>query len=221
MRPRLLLLPALVLVLAGCRAAAWRDYHHAEPVEYYYFYPESAQVREPAPLFIALLGQDRSPLDCIELFNLFAEDRGFALLCPQLGGDEGAADALQAERDLSAILTELYSTQTFQDRFFLAGFGDAATFALGYALKYPAAVVGVSAMSPETYPDLFAAPGPLPVQLIIGQEDEEGLAEARVVEQAWLGWGIPVRLIQIEGNGQAPSQTFARLASQLLDEVSR
>jgi pimeloyl-ACP methyl ester carboxylesterase len=220
MRRRLLLLPVLVLALSAC-ADAWRDYHYSDPVEYYYYYPESAGAAGRAPLFIALLGEGRSPQDCIELLNQFADDRGFALLCPDLGGAEGLSDPLQAERDLSAILTRLYSSQTFQDRFFLAGFADAGTFALDYGLKYPAAVSGVSARSPESYPELSTSPGPVPVQLVIGQEDEEGLAAAKLAEQTWLGWGIPVRLIAVEGDGRAPSQTFARLAAQLLDEVSR
>ena len=221
MRLRFLLLPFLALLLSACRAAAWRDYHFTEPVEYYFLYPEGAGSTGPAPLFVALLGEDRSPLDCIELFNRFADDRGYGLLCPELGGGEGLADWQQAELDLSAILTQLYSSQTFQDRFFLAGFGDGGTFVLEYALKYPAAVSGVSAMSPRTYPAVFAPPGPLPVQFIVGAEDEEGLEAAQAAEQAWRGLGILVRLVPIDGNGRSPSQTFARLASQLVDEVSR
>ena len=86
MRLRLLILPVLVLMLSACRAAAWRDYHFTEPVEYYFFYPDSAGVTGPAPLFIGLLGEQHSPLDCVELFNQFAEDRGYGLLCPDLGG---------------------------------------------------------------------------------------------------------------------------------------
>ena len=221
MRLRLLLLPVLVLVLSACRAAAWRDYHFTEPVEYYFYYPDSAGVTGPAPLFIGLLGEQRSPLDCIELFNQFAEDRGYGLLCPDLGGQGGLADSLQAGQDLSAILTQLYNSHTFQDRFFLAGFADGGTFALEYALTYPGAVIGVSAMSPEGFPEVLVSPGPLPVQFVIGEGDEEGLAAAQAAEQTWQAWGILVRLVPVEGNGRSPSQTFARLASQLADEVSR
>jgi len=221
MRLRFLLLPVFVLMLSACRAAAWRDYHFTEPVEYYFFYPDSAGLAGPAPLFLGLLGQDRGPLDCIEFFNQFAQDRGYALLCPDLGGGEGLADSQQAERDLSTILAQLYSSQTFQDQFFLAGFGDGGTFALEYALKYPAAVSGVSVMSPQTYPVVFVPPGSLPVQLVVGEEDEEGLAAAQAAEQDWRELGILVRLAPIDGNGRSPSQTFARLASQLIDEVSR
>ena len=102
MKPRHALLLALLLVLlSGCRAAAWRDYHHSEPVEYYFSYPTSTGLGGAPPLFIALLGEDRSPLDCIELFQQFAEDRGFALLCPALGGEAELADPLQAESDLA------------------------------------------------------------------------------------------------------------------------
>ncbi len=220
MRTRFLLIPVLLVLLSACRGAAYRDYHFTEPVDYYYFFPEGAGSRGPAPLVIALLGEKRSPLDCIELFQQFAVDRRYALLCPDLGGDKGLADPLQAERDLAAILTKLYSTETFQNRFFLIGFGDGGSFALDYALRYPQAVGGVSAMSVETYPENFAPPGPLPVQLLAGEQDQEGLAAAQAVGQTWLAQGLLVRVVPVEGNGRSPSQAFARFSSELVDELS-
>src|SRR3990172_12687661 len=102
MKPRRVLLASgLLLLLAGCRAEAWRDYHFTDPVEYYFSYPTTTDLGGAPPLFIALLGEGRSPLDCIELFQQFAEDRFYALLCPDLGGKEGLADRVQAERDLA------------------------------------------------------------------------------------------------------------------------
>jgi hypothetical protein len=152
MRTRFLLLPILLGLLSACSGAAYRDYHFTDPVEYYYFYPEGAGTAGPAPLFIALLGDKHSPLDCIELFQQFAKDRRYALLCPDLGGAQGLADPLQAERDLAAILSKLYSTNTFQNQFFLTGFGDGGSFALEYAgsTRKPSAV---SAMSVGAYPE--------------------------------------------------------------------
>ena len=221
MRTRFLFLPVFLVLLSACRGAAYREYHFTDPVEYYYFYPEGAGTEGPAPLVIALLGDKHSPLDCIELFQQFSKDRRYALLCPALGGDQGLADPLQAERDLAAILTKLYSTSTFQDRFFLIGFGDGGSFALQYALKYPQAVNGVSAMSVEAYPENFAPPGPLPVQLLAGQQDAAGLAEAKAVGQDWLAQGMLVDVVAVEGNGRSPSKAFARFASELADQVAR
>src|SRR3990172_4775094 len=123
MRVRFLLLPGFLLLLSACRGAAYRDYRFTDPVEYYFYLPEEAG-RGPAPLFIALLGEKHTPLDCIDLFQVFANDRGYALLCPDLGGEKGLTDPLQAERDLAAILTELYSTNTFQNRFSFTVFRD-------------------------------------------------------------------------------------------------
>jgi len=219
MRIRFLLLPGFLLLLSACRGAAFRDYHFTDPVEYYFYLPEKAGPG-PAPLFIALLGEKHSPLDCIDLFQVFANDRGYALLCPALGGEGGLADPLQAERDLAAILTELYRTNTFQNRFVFTGFGDGGAFALDYALKYPQAVSGVTAMSVDTYPETFAAPGPLPVQLLVGKEDGEAVAAAQAIGQAWLAQGMLVRVVPVEGNGRSPSQAFARFSSELVDQVS-
>jgi predicted esterase len=217
-RRHALLFCLLLLLLGGCRAAAWRDYHYTDPVEYYFSYPTTTSLSGAPPLFIALLGEGRSPLDCIELFQQFAEDRQFALLCPDLGGEEGLADRPQAERDLADILTELYAEYAFESRFFLTGFGDGGEFALDYGLKYPGSISGVSAMSVDTYPETFSASGALPVQILVGESDAERLAAAQETEQAWRARGVLVRLLVVGGDGRAPNQAFARLASQVIDQ---
>jgi predicted esterase len=219
MRLRHALPLALILILlSGCRAAAWRDYHHSEPVEYYFSYPGSPGLGGAPPLFIALLGEDRSPLDCIDLFQQFAEDRLYALLCPDLGGEDGLADRLQAESDLAAILTELYGQYSFEDKFFLAGFGEGGEFALEYGLKYPGSVSGISAMSVDNFPESPGATGNLPVQILVAESDEERLAAAQAIEADWRARGILVRLLTVAGDGDTPNQAFARLASEVIDQ---
>jgi len=222
MKPRHAVVAFLALVLlAGCRAAAWRDYHHTEPVEYYFSYPTSTGLSGAPPLFIALLGEDRSPLDCIELFQKFAEDRRFALLCPKLGGKAGLADEQQAERDLADILTDLYAQHNFESKFFLTGFGDGGEFALDYGFKYPAAVSGITAMSVDAFPEAAGGLGAMPVQVLVGESDEERLAVAQDIEKDWRTRGILVRLLTVAGNGRAPNQAFARLASEVIDQIDQ
>lgn len=221
MRRRSLAACLVLLLLAGCRAAAWRDFHYTEPVDYYFSYPGTTGVRGAPPLFIALLGEGSSPLDCIELFQQFAEDRQYALLCPELGGDEGLSDRPQAERELSDILTTLYAQHTFESKFFLTGFGDGGEFALEYGLKYPASVSGISAMSVDSYPESVGFPGSLPVQILVGESDTQRLTAAREIEQAWRDRGILIRLVPVDGDGRAPSQAFARLASKVIDQVDQ
>lgn len=207
-----------LLLLAGCRAAGWRDYHHTDPVEYYFSYPTTTGLRGAPPLFIALLGEGRRPLDCIELFQQFAEDRQYALLCPELGGQGGLADRAQAERDLADVLTELYAEYTFESRFFVTGFGDGGEFVLEYGLKYPGSVSGISAMSVDSYPESFGATGALPVQILVGEADTDRWAAAQEIEQAWRARGVLVRLLMVDGDGGAPNRAFARLASAVLDQ---
>ncbi|MBM2843829.1 MAG: hypothetical protein HW404_1666, partial [Anaerolineales bacterium] len=56
MKPRRVLLTSgLLLLLAGCRAEAWRDYHFTDPVEYYFSSPTTTDLGGAPPLFIALL----------------------------------------------------------------------------------------------------------------------------------------------------------------------
>jgi predicted esterase len=209
------------LLLAGCRAAAWRDYLHTDPVEYYFSYPTAGGLGGAPPLFIALLGEDRRPLDCIELFQQFAEDRQFALLCPELGGDDGLADLPQAERDLAVILTDLYAEYDFENKFFVTGFGDGGEFALEYGLKYPGSVGGISAMSVDTYPESFGAVGAMPVQILVGEADPDRWEAAQEIDEAWRARGVLVRLLSVEGDGGAPNQAFARLAAQVIDQFDK
>jgi predicted esterase len=217
MKPRVALLVWLVfLLLAGCRAATWRDYRHSEPVEYYFYYPP-ADGREAPALFIALLGENQSPLDCIDLFQPFAQERRIALLCPGLGGDDGLADRLQAEQDLADILTDLYAQYAFQNKFFLAGFGDGGEFVLDYGFKYPGSVSGISAMSVDEFPEV-AAPS-MPVQILVGSTDETRLATAQEIADAWQQSGVLVRLLAVDGNGRSPNRDFARLASDVIDQI--
>jgi pimeloyl-ACP methyl ester carboxylesterase len=208
---------SLFLLLAGCRAAAWREYHHTEPVEYYFTYPATEGPRSPPPLIIALLGEDHSPLDCIELFQPSAAERQMALLCPELGGEGGLADRPRAESDLAAILTDLYAQHAFDSKFTLAGFSDGGEFALEYGLKYPGSVSGISAMSVDEFPEVAAAA--MPVQILVGETDERRLAAAQEVEQAWRERGILVRLLTVDGNGREPNRDFARLASEVTEQI--
>lgn len=216
---RALSLVVLAALLAGCRAAAWRDYHHTEPVEYYFSYPSTTGIRGAPALFIALLGEGRSPLDCIELFQPFAEDRDFALLCPDLGGGQGLEDRAQAERDLADILTSLYAEYDFRDKFYLTGFGLGGEFALEYGMKYSASVSGISAMSVDEYPQPPGPTGAMSVQVLAGESDEDRLAAAQSIEEAWRNLGVLVRVLPVEGNGRAPTQAFARLAAQAIDQI--
>ncbi|HMK08828.1 MAG TPA: hypothetical protein VK449_07340 [Anaerolineales bacterium] len=209
------------VLLAGCRAAAWRDYHYTDPVEYYFSYPTTTDLRGAPPLLIALLGKDHSPLDCIEMFQPFAVDRHFALLCPKLGGKNGLADRLQAERDLADILTALYARHGFENKFYLAGFGDGGEFALDYAFKYPGSISGVSAMSVDSFPEEVSPLGPMPVQIVVGDEDAAGRAAAQETARSWKDKGILVRLLTVAGRGRAPDQAFARLASEVIEELAQ
>lgn len=219
MRRRIALAILALLLLASCRGAAYRDNHFTTPVEYYFTYPDTTGLHGAPALVIGLLGKGHSPLDCIDLFQQFAKDRHFALLCPKLGGRAGLSDQNQAERDLADILAALYRDHTFRDKFYFAGFGDGGDFALEYGMKYPTAVSGVSAMSVDTYPEVVAGAGLPPVQLLVGESDTERMAAAQKAEEAWRPLGILVRLVTVAGNGRQPSKVFARLASELIDQI--
>lgn len=209
------------MLLSGCGSGSWRQYRFTNPSEYYFYYPETETLRGPPALLIGLLGEGRSDLDCIELLHSFALDRKIAVLCPARQGGVALEDRLQAQTDLAEILGQIYSTHTFRNQFFLAGFGDAGTFALEYGLQYPAAVGGISAMSVEDFPDGPVPAGAPPVQLLVGSTDRQGLEKAQAQEQVWREAGLLIRVATVEGDGRSPSVGFARLASELIDQMIR
>lgn len=216
-----LLIFFLLPLVAGCLPDPWREYHFTEPSDYYYSYPAPEGLRGPPPLLVGYLGGGQSARDCIDLLHSFAEEQGIALLCPSVEGRDGLADRLKVETELAAILRQIYSTNVFEDRFYLAGFGNGGDFVLEYGLKYPGAVRAVSAMSVETYPEMPVPYGVPPVQLLVGETDEEGQTKAWAQEAIWRPAGMPVRVVSVAGSGRAPSVGFARLTTELIHQISR
>jgi pimeloyl-ACP methyl ester carboxylesterase len=210
-----------LLLLAACGPDPWGKYHYTNPSDFYYAFPPTEGLRGPPPLLVVYLGGGRSERDCIDLFYEFVTEKGIALLCPWVEGRDGLDDRLNVETELAAILGQIYTSNVFEDKFYLAGFGDAGGFVLEYGLKYPSAVRAVSVMSVETYPEMAIPFGAPPVQLLAGESDEEGLAKARAQEEIWRSTGMAVRVVPVDGNGRAPSVGFARLTTDLIDQISR
>lgn len=216
-----ILLFAGLPLLAACGPDPWGSYHYTNPSDYYYAFPPTDRLRGPPPLLVVYLGGGRSERDCIDLFYEFAAEQGIALLCPWVEGRDGLEDRLKVETELAAILSQIYTSNVFEDKFYLAGFGDAGDFVLEYGLKYPGAVRAVSAMSVEAYPENPIPFGVPPAQLLVGESDDDGLARAQAQEEIWRSAGMSVRVVPVDGNGRAPSIGFARLTTDLIDQISR
>ncbi|HSB89950.1 MAG TPA: hypothetical protein VLD63_07995 [Anaerolineales bacterium] len=209
-------------LLAACgRGAAWKAYFHDDPLPYYLFVPQGITNPNPPALMVGLLGEAGDIVDCFDLWQKLAEERGMALICPELAGGDSLIDNIDADRDLGTVLTDVYASQALQPRFFLAGYGDAGAFALSYALQFPQVVSGVAVMAVDEFPAPSANASNIPFLLALGDDDRARKPAADAATEAWRQMGLSFRLVSIRGDDRQPTQDFARLAAELCQQTSR
>ncbi len=219
-RRRAGLLMCLALVAACGRGAASQPYYHDDPLPYYLYVPDGHSEQNPAPLFVGLLGNGGSALDCFELWQPLMEDRDLALICPELAKGANLQDNVDAQRDLGTVLTDVYAQQAFQPRFFLGGYGDGGRFALDYALQFPQVVSGVAAMAVDEWPTPSAAVLQIPFLIALGEDDPARKPAIDAGAEAWRQLGLLVRVVSISGDDRQPTLDFARLAAELCLQTS-
>jgi pimeloyl-ACP methyl ester carboxylesterase len=124
------------------------------------------------------------------------------------------------ERILANILSKLYRDYSLRERFFLAGKGEAASFALHYAFRYPQAVDGVSAIDASSYPSGVSS-GDFPILVIVESEDEEAIEAASMFMKSLNESGTQTRLLEIENIGSEIPYSVQRLTVELFEQVSQ
>lgn len=214
-------LAGLILVAACSRSSEWRAYFHDDPLPHYLYIPEGGAGISPPPLFIGLLGEGGSAVDCFDLWQPLAKERDLVLICPELAGGATLTGNTDAERDLSNLLTQLYSQYRLQPRFFLAGFGDAGRFVLDYALRFPQVVSGVAVMAVDEFPAGSTAVADLPFLIAIGENDRARAPAVDAAAEAWRQLDLLIRVVPVSGDGNQPTLDFARLAAELCSQTAR
>ncbi len=219
------LLWAIAATLAmnlGCSPAGrFADYRHEEPSEYYWLEPDAKEQGARLPLLLGLHDAGQDGAQCMADWSELAGDEPLYLLCPTLPSNEQGLDAASAEARLAEILNLVYGRYRLRERFFLAGSGAGARFGLAYALRYPRAVAGVVAVSPDGYPALPAGEGQVPLIILVDSHDEGARAEGQAFVEEAAGRGYAVRMISIRGlSGQVPFDA-KRVTLDFLRQVMR
>jgi len=220
-RRRVGLLACALLAAACSRVSEWKAYFHDDPLPYYLYLPEGQTGIYPPPLFVGLLGDGGTAADCFDLWQPLAKERELVLICPELAGGATLTGNIDAEQDLSQVLTQLYSEYALQPRFFLAGFGDAGRFVLDYALRYPQVVSGVSVMAVDEFPAGSTAVADLPFLVALGETDRARAPAVEAAAEAWHQLGLLIRVVPISGDGNRPTLDFARLSAELCSQTAR
>lgn len=147
-------------------------YHHTQPVDYYLYVPYAYKPDGTWPLFIGIHGFGGSGLDCWNLWQTYAENNGFILLCPSLSDSSGGWYQNDGENKLWAIINQVQSEYRTAPRFFLAGFSAGAQFVQGFTLNYPQAVQGVAVLSAGNYYPPSPVVAGMTYLIVIGDRDD-------------------------------------------------
>ncbi|MGD2162972.1 MAG: hypothetical protein PVI81_03820 [Anaerolineales bacterium] len=208
-----------ISLLAGCGSAGQFDeLRYDEPSRYYLHVPSSYDQNMRWPLFIALHDRGDDSGDCIQDWFEIADETQLFLLCPELEvGDK--LDSPVNERILADILNSLYQQFSLDNRFFLVGRNEAASFALSYAYRYPQAIEGISAIEPASYPQT-AGSANFPILLIVEPGDQPSLDAASAFEQSLSGSGTQTRLLEIDGIGNHIPFRVQRLTVDFFEQLS-
>lgn len=153
----------------GPQPADPAQYRHSQPVEYYLYAPKYYSPDHAWPLFVGLHGSGSSGLECWNLWQTYADQEGFILLCPSIPGEAGGYYQDVGEGTVWSAVGQVQKDYRVSSRLFLAGFSAGAYFIQGFALHYPQSVSGLAILSTGYYvPGLQTR---VPILVAIGGAD--------------------------------------------------
>jgi predicted esterase len=176
------MLGVMYLILSS-RPANPAEYRHTSPVEYYLYVPKDYSGDRVWPLFVGIHGSGGSGLDCWNMWQSYAEDEGFILLCPSIPGDSGGYYLDVGERTVWSAVNAVRSEYKTSSRMFMAGFSAGAYFIQGFALHYPNSVSGLAILSSGYYTTGFPI---VPVLIVIGGADHPESLQANAELASYL-----------------------------------
>lgn len=172
----------LIVLLAGVAIFAWievkqatpkdpEQYKHVQPVEYYLYVPENYSPDREWPLFVGIHGAGGNGLQCWQLWQAYADQEGFILLCPSIPGFPDGFYQDVGENTVWSAVMEVKKEYRVKPRMFMAGFSAGAFFIQGFTYHYPRYVSGLSILSSGLYinPNAFAEL--IPILVVIGDAD--------------------------------------------------
>ena len=135
--------------------------------------------------------------------------------------EDGKLITLEGERRIAGVLTAVYRQVTAKERFFLTGFSAGAEFALAYAYRYPNAIIGVSVISAESFPQPTAKSIDLPVLITVGELETDRVDITREFADSLNANGFTARLLVLQGGDHELSGDATRITLDFLRQVSR
>lgn len=212
----------MAALLGACsgRSAA-EPYYRATPAELYFYTPPNYQPGVPIELVLALHGPDDNALGCFQDWRVYADESGFALLCPEMPYADGRLDRTTAQSRIGSALGVAYNEASLLGTFFVVGLGEAGTLGLSYASQFPAAITGAAAIASREFPVLSAGAASLPILILSPSGDPQAAEAAQTFASALVQQGRPVRLVSLDERGDRLTSDDLRLTVEFLREVMR
>jgi predicted esterase len=143
------------------------------------------------------------------MWQPYAEQEGFILLCPTLSETSGGWQQASGESNTWAAINQVSGEYSIRQGFFLAGFSAGAQFVQGFCFDYPESVQAVAVLSAGNYYQPSTQSGGIPFLVVIGDSDNPiAIDYSKQFAQALLDNGSRVDYWLLPGVGhQATSQT--------------
>ncbi len=196
-------------------------YRHQDQIEFFLYLPEDYSPDRDWPVFVGIHGFGGSGRDCWSMWQAYADEEGFVLVCPTLSDEQGGWFQQQGENALAHILNSIYKQYSIENKVFLAGFSAGAQFVQGFAFDIPSYVSGVSSISSGNYYPPTRQSRNIPFLVIIGDRDDSVRIEgAKAFVSALERNGYSVEYHLLRGVGHSVSRETKDLTIAFFRKVS-
>jgi acetyl esterase/lipase len=196
------------------------EYRHSQPVEYYLYAPDKYSADQEWPLFVGIHGAGGRGLDCWNMWQTFADEEGFILLCPSIPGDPNGFYQDVGENTVWSAIGEVKKEYRVGNRMFFAGFSAGAFFIQGFVYHYPQYVSGLAILSSGLYLDPRVFAELIPMTVVIGDADHApSVQSSQTFVDGLRQYGFDVQYERMPGVGHAFTPTAQRLTIELFRKI--
>ena len=218
-----LLATAAIFAWVAVRNSTPKDpeqYKHVQPVEYYLYVPENYSDNREWPLFVGIHGAGGNGLQCWQLWQAYADEEGFILLCPSIPGFPDGFYQDVGENTVWAAVGEVKKEYRVRQRMFFSGFSAGAYFIQGFTYHYPQHVSGLSILSSGLYVHPNAFPEIIPMLVVIGDRDNMSAVQtSQMFVQGLQNYGFNVQYVVMPGVGHAVTKEGVDLTLDLFRQT--
>lgn len=193
-----------------------QQHKHVQPVEYYLYVPKAYSADQEWPLFVGIHGAGGSGLHCWQLWQSYADQEGFILLCPSIPGTPEGFYQDVGETTVWSAIGEVKKEYRVRQRMFFSGFSAGAYFIQGFTYHYPQYVSGLSILSAGLYQNPNMFPELIPMLVVIGDQDyAPSVQSSQMFVSGLQQYGFDVHYELMPGVGHAITKDGVNLTVDL------